>query len=48
MSFFTYQVTNDRMTLLGPFDLRNLCANPTLDGTNPTTGADTKESAGCL
>ncbi|KAJ1407367.1 hypothetical protein B484DRAFT_403858, partial [Ochromonadaceae sp. CCMP2298] len=33
---------------LGPFDLKNLCANPTLGGTNPATGRDTKESAGCL
>lgn len=32
---------------LGPFDLRNLCANPTLEGTNPVTGEDTKISAGC-
>lgn len=32
---------------LGPFDLRNLCANPTLEGTNPVTGEDTKLSAGC-
>jgi uncharacterized protein YjbI with pentapeptide repeats len=33
---------------LGPFDLKNLCGNPTLTGTNPKTGQDTKESAGCL
>lgn len=33
---------------LGPFDLKNLCANPTLQGTNPITGADSKPSAGCL
>lgn len=33
---------------IGPFDLKNLCANPTLKGTNPTTKVDTKESAGCL
>ena len=33
---------------LGPFDLKNLCANPTLKGKNPKTGVDTKESAGCL
>ena len=33
---------------LGPFDLKNLCANPTLRGKNPKTGADTKTSAGCL
>lgn len=32
---------------LGPFDLKNLCANPSLKGKNPTTGADTFESAGC-
>jgi len=33
---------------LGPFDLKNLCLNPTLQGKNPTTGRDTAESAGCL
>lgn len=33
---------------LGPFDLKNLCSNPTLKGKNPKTGADTKASAGCL
>jgi len=33
---------------LGPFDIKNLCANPTLKGTNPTTKVDTKESAGCF
>ena len=32
---------------LGPFDLKNLCLNPTLAGTNPTTKVDTRESAGC-
>ena len=32
---------------LGPFDLKNLCANPSLDGTNPTTGEDSRLSAGC-
>jgi len=33
---------------IGPFDLKTLCANPSLKGTNPKTGADTKESAGCF
>lgn len=33
---------------IGPFDLKTLCANPTLAGKNPKTGADTKESAGCF
>jgi uncharacterized protein YjbI with pentapeptide repeats len=33
---------------IGPFDLKSLCANPTLKGTNPVTKADTKESAGCF
>lgn len=33
---------------MGAFDLKNLCANPSLSGKNPTTGADTRESAGCL
>ena len=32
---------------LGPFDLKNLCANPTLKGTNSKTGEDTRFSAGC-
>lgn len=32
---------------LGPFDLRNLCENPSLSGTNPVTGVDSVESAGC-
>ena len=32
---------------VGPFDLKTLCQNPTLDGKNPVTGKDTKESAGC-
>jgi uncharacterized protein YjbI with pentapeptide repeats len=29
------------------FDIRKLCKNPTLNGENPVTGADTKLSAGC-
>jgi len=33
---------------IGDFDIRNLCKNPTLTGENPTTGADTLASAGCL
>lgn len=33
---------------IGPFDLKTLCANPTLKGTNPVTNRDTKESAGCF
>jgi uncharacterized protein YjbI with pentapeptide repeats len=33
---------------LGDFDIRNLCKNPTVKGTNPSTGADTAASAGCL
>ena len=32
---------------LGQFDAKKLCKNPTLDGKNPVTGQDTKESAGC-
>jgi uncharacterized protein YjbI with pentapeptide repeats len=32
---------------LGQFDAKKLCKNPSLKGTHPTTGADTKESAGC-
>eukprot|EP00802_Teleaulax_amphioxeia_P024817 Tamp_25566.p1 GENE.Tamp_25566~~Tamp_25566.p1 ORF type:complete len:241 (-),score=54.19 Tamp_25566:214-936(-) len=32
---------------MGDFDNRNLCKNPTLKGTNPTTGADTRASAAC-
>jgi len=34
-------------TYLGDFDSRRLCKNPTLDGENPVTGADTRASAGC-
>ena len=33
---------------IGDFDIRNLCKNPTLKGENPTTGADTALSAGCI
>ena len=33
---------------LGPFDLKNLCLNPTLDGKNSVTGKDSRESAGCF
>lgn len=32
---------------IGDFDIRKLCKNPTLKGENPTTGADTRMSAGC-
>lgn len=32
---------------MGEFDLKSLCRNPSLAGTNPVTGAPTKESAGC-
>ncbi|KAL1528139.1 hypothetical protein AB1Y20_009501 [Prymnesium parvum] len=32
---------------IGDFDLRKLCKNPTLTGENPSTGAPTRESAGC-
>jgi uncharacterized protein YjbI with pentapeptide repeats len=32
---------------LGSFDLRTLCSNPTLHGTNPVTNKDTRESVGC-
>jgi len=33
--------------LIGQFDLKNLCKNPTLKSNNPKTGAPTRESAGC-
>jgi len=33
---------------IGSFDIRNLCKNPTLKGENPTTGVDTRASAGCI
>jgi len=33
---------------IGDFDIRALCKNPSLSGENPTTGADTYASAGCL
>jgi uncharacterized protein YjbI with pentapeptide repeats len=32
---------------IGSFDVRSLCKNPTLNGENPVTGADTRMSAGC-
>mmetsp|Transcript_5328 Transcript_5328/g.10631 ORF Transcript_5328/g.10631 Transcript_5328/m.10631 type:complete len:237 (+) Transcript_5328:26-736(+) len=32
---------------IGDFDIRNLCKNPTLTGTNEKTGMDTKDSVGC-
>uniref|UniRef100_A0A0G4GKQ7 Pentapeptide repeat protein n=1 Tax=Chromera velia CCMP2878 TaxID=1169474 RepID=A0A0G4GKQ7_9ALVE len=32
---------------IGDFGLKQLCKNPTLKGTNPVTGADSRESAGC-
>lgn len=32
---------------LGQFDAKALCKNPTLQGTNPITKEDTRESAGC-
>lgn len=32
---------------IGPFDLKKLCSNPTLQGTNPVTKEDTKLSATC-
>ena len=49
-SFIDSDVENADFTdaYIGDFDLRNLCKNPTLKGENPTTGADTKLSAGCL
>ncbi|CAK0901783.1 unnamed protein product [Prorocentrum cordatum] len=30
------------------YDVKPLCKNPTMKGTNPKTGADTYESAGCF
>jgi uncharacterized protein YjbI with pentapeptide repeats len=32
---------------LGDFDIKSLCRNPTLKGTNPTTGEDTRMTVGC-
>ena len=32
---------------LGDFDIKGLCKNPTLKGTNPTTGVDTRMTVGC-
>lgn len=32
---------------IGDFDLRKICKNPSLTGSNPTTGQPTRESAGC-
>lgn len=34
-------------TYMGDFDSKNLCKNPTLQGENPVTGADTRASAAC-
>lgn len=33
---------------IAAFDVKPLCKNPTMKGTNPVTGADTFESAGCF
>jgi uncharacterized protein YjbI with pentapeptide repeats len=33
---------------IGGFDIKNICRNPTLKGENPVTGADTRESVGCV
>jgi uncharacterized protein YjbI with pentapeptide repeats len=33
---------------IGNFDIKNICKNPTLKGENPTTGADTRMSVGCI
>lgn len=48
-SFIGANVENADFTesYIGDFDIRNLCKNPTLKGENPTTGADTRLSAGC-
>lgn len=48
-SFIGSDVENADFTdsYIGDFDLRNLCKNPTLKGENPTTGAETRISAGC-
>jgi uncharacterized protein YjbI with pentapeptide repeats len=32
---------------LGDFDIKSLCKNPTLKGTNPVTGIETRASVGC-
>uniref|UniRef100_A0A7S0EIA2 Thylakoid lumenal 17.4 kDa protein, chloroplastic n=1 Tax=Hanusia phi TaxID=3032 RepID=A0A7S0EIA2_9CRYP len=34
-------------TYMGDFDNKKICKNPTLQGTNPVTGADTRASASC-
>merc|ERR1712100_887780 len=48
-SFDEADVTDADFTdaYLGQFDQRKLCKNPTLKGENPTTGAETRISAGC-
>lgn len=48
-SFVNADVENADFTdaYIGDFDIRTLCKNPTLKGENPTTGADTRLSAGC-
>ncbi|EKX33868.1 hypothetical protein GUITHDRAFT_155908 [Guillardia theta CCMP2712] len=34
-------------TYMGDFDNKKICKNPTLQGTNPVTGVDTRASASC-
>ncbi|CEL93857.1 unnamed protein product [Vitrella brassicaformis CCMP3155] len=33
--------------VIGDFEQRSLCKNPTLKGSHPKTGVDTRESLGC-
>jgi uncharacterized protein YjbI with pentapeptide repeats len=48
-SFENADVENADFTdaYIGDFDIRALCKNPTLKGENPTSGEDTRISAGC-
>mmetsp|Transcript_87707 Transcript_87707/g.246398 ORF Transcript_87707/g.246398 Transcript_87707/m.246398 type:complete len:268 (+) Transcript_87707:84-887(+) len=48
-SFEGCDLTNADFTdaVVEVWGIKPLCANPTLDGTNPVTGADTRTSAGC-
>ena len=40
-SFYSANLKDTDFTdsYLGPFDLKNLCANPSLSGTNPVSGS---------
>jgi len=49
-SFESADLTNADFTdaAIAQYDLKKVCRNPKLQGTNPVTGADTRISAGCI